>query len=52
MEVIDGKLQVRPYRDIIAEIQTKMKAYLGPGVTGQSIVDELIADRRAEAERE
>ncbi len=52
MEVVDGRLHVRPYRDIIAEIQTKMNAYLGPGVTGQSIVDELIADRRAEAERE
>jgi antitoxin PrlF len=41
MEVVDGRLQVRPYRDIIAEIQAKMKAYLGPNETGQSIVDEL-----------
>lgn len=49
MEVVDGKLQVRPYRAVIAEIQARMRKYLKPGV---SLVDELIAERRAEAERE
>lgn len=52
MEVVDGRLQVRPYRDVIAEVQARMRALLPPGVSAESIVDELIADRRAEAERE
>lgn len=52
MEVVDGKLQVRPYRDVIAEVQARMMALLPPGVSGKSVIDELIADRRAEAERE
>ncbi len=49
MEVIDGKLQVRPFRQVIAEIQARMREFLPPGV---SLADELIADRRAESERE
>jgi AbrB family looped-hinge helix DNA binding protein len=49
MEVIDGELHVRRYRDVIAKVQAQFRPYATPGV---SIVDELIADRRAEAERE
>jgi antitoxin PrlF len=49
MEVVDGKLHVRPYREVIAEIQTRMKAFLPAGI---SLADELIADRRAAAESE
>lgn len=49
MQVIDGELHVRPYRDVIAQVQAQFRQYAKPGV---SIVDELIAERRAEAERE
>lgn len=52
MEVVDGRLQVRPYRDVIAEVQAKMRGHLPPGVSGWDVVDELIAERRAAAERE
>ena len=52
MEVIDGRLHVRPYRDVLAEIQATMRAHLPPGVSGWDVVDELIAERRAAAERE
>jgi AbrB family looped-hinge helix DNA binding protein len=52
MEVVDGRLHVRPYRAVLAEIQAQFVAALPPGVTGASIVDEFIAERRAEAERE
>jgi AbrB family looped-hinge helix DNA binding protein len=49
MEVVDGRLHVRPYREVIAEIQARMKAFLPAGV---SLADELIAERRAAAETE
>jgi len=49
MQVIDGELHVRPYRDVIAQVQAQFRQYAKPGV---SIADELIAERRAEAERE
>lgn len=49
MEIVDGRLQVRPYRDVLAEVQERMKPYVIPGV---SIVDEFIAERRAEAAKE
>ncbi len=52
MEVVDGQLRIRPYRDVIAEVQARMRAHLPPGVTAASVVDDFIADRRAEAERE
>jgi antitoxin PrlF len=52
MEIVDGRLQIRPYRDVIADVQARMRAHLPPGVTGASVVDEFIAERRAEAERE
>ena len=49
MEVVDGELRVRSYRETLSRIQERMKPYVIPGV---SIVDELIAERRAEAEKE
>ncbi len=52
MEVVNGRLQIRPYRDVIAEVQARMRAHLPPGVSGWDVVDELIAERRAAAERE
>jgi antitoxin PrlF len=49
LEVVDGELRVRPYRDVLAEIQARLREYVPEGV---SLSEELIADRRAEAERE
>jgi bifunctional DNA-binding transcriptional regulator/antitoxin component of YhaV-PrlF toxin-antitoxin module len=49
MQVIDGELHVRPLRDVIAQVQTQFRRYAKQGT---SIVDELIAERRAEAEKE
>jgi antitoxin PrlF len=49
METVEGELRVRPYRDVLAEIQGRLRRYVPEGV---SLSDELIADRRAEAERE
>jgi antitoxin component of MazEF toxin-antitoxin module len=52
MEVVDGRLHVRSYREVLAEVQAKMRAHLPPGMSGWDVVDELIAERRAAAERE
>lgn len=49
METIEGELRVRPYRDVLSEIQGRLRTYIPEGV---SLADELIADRRAESERE
>lgn len=49
MEIVEGELRVRPYRDVLAGIQARLRKYVPEGV---SLVDELIADRRAEAEGE
>jgi AbrB family looped-hinge helix DNA binding protein len=48
MHVEDGELRVRGHREVIRRIQEQV-AKLRPGV---SMVDELIADRRAEAAKE
>ena len=48
METIKGELRVRPYRDVLAKVQARLRKYVPKGV---SLSDELIADRRAEAER-
>lgn len=52
MEIVDGSLRIRPYRDVIADVQARMRAQLPPGVSGWDVVDELIAERHAAAERE
>jgi AbrB family looped-hinge helix DNA binding protein len=49
MQVIDGELHVKPYRDVIAEVQAHLRPYIKPGV---SVVDQLIAGRRAEADQD
>jgi AbrB family looped-hinge helix DNA binding protein len=49
MEVVEGELRVRPYRDVLAGIQARLRKYVPEGV---SLADELIAERRAEAARE
>jgi len=49
MEVVDGVLRVRPFKAVLEEVRAMLRAEITPGV---SLVDELIADRRAEAERE
>jgi AbrB family looped-hinge helix DNA binding protein len=49
MELKDGKLHIRSYRDVIKGVQDRFRPYIPDGV---SAVDALIADRRAEAERE
>ncbi|MCW3837089.1 AbrB/MazE/SpoVT family DNA-binding domain-containing protein [Sphingomonas canadensis] len=49
MEVKDGELHVRPYREVLRRVQDRLRRYVPEGV---SLSDELIAERRAEAERE
>lgn len=49
METVKGELRIRPYREVVSEIQKRLRKYVPEGV---SVADELIADRRAEAERE
>jgi antitoxin PrlF len=49
METVKGELRIRPYRDALARVQAEIRKYIPEGV---SLSDELIADRRAEAERE
>lgn len=48
-EMHGDELRVRPARAALRQLQGKLKAYADPGV---SVADELIAQRRAEAERE
>lgn len=52
MEVVDGELRIRSFRETLARVQARFREHLPPGVTPGSIVDEFIAERRAEAERE
>lgn len=49
MRVVDGELRVLPTKGAIERIQAIVRRYVPEGV---SLADELIADRRAEAERE
>jgi AbrB family looped-hinge helix DNA binding protein len=49
MEAVEGELRIRPYRDVLAEVTASLREYIPEGI---SLSDELIADRRAEAERE
>jgi len=49
MEVVDGEIHVRPLRDAVARVQTRLRAFVPADV---SLSDELIADRRAAADRE
>ena len=49
IEAVEGELRVRPYRAAVARAQQIVRKYIPEGV---SLSDELIADRREEAERE
>jgi antitoxin PrlF len=49
IEVVDGEIRLRPWRQAIRRIQEIARPYV---VEGQSVVDELIAERRAEARDE
>ncbi len=49
METVDGELRIRAYRDVLADVRTRLRKYVPAGV---SLAEELIADRRAEATRE
>jgi antitoxin PrlF len=49
IEVVDGEIRLRPWRQAIRRIQEIVRPYV---VEGHSVVDELIADRRAEARDE
>ena len=49
MEMVDGELRVRSRDAALADIQRLVRSLVPEGV---SLVDELIADRRAEAAKE
>jgi len=49
MELVDGELHIRPYRDALSRVQARLKKYVPEGI---SLSDELIADRRAAADHE
>jgi AbrB family looped-hinge helix DNA binding protein len=47
----DGRYVIKPFTQVVREVQAEFRAMLPPGYTG-SLADELIAERRAEARRE
>jgi bifunctional DNA-binding transcriptional regulator/antitoxin component of YhaV-PrlF toxin-antitoxin module len=49
LDVVDGALRVRTMEQVIKDVQARVRKYVPEGV---SLVDELIADRRAEARAE
>lgn len=49
MRVVNGELHVRPLRDALARVQSRLHDHIPQGV---SLSDELIADRRAAARKE
>ena len=49
LEYRDGQLHVTPYSEVLRRVRERVRPYI---VEGVSVVDELIADRRAEAESE
>lgn len=49
MRVVDGELRVLPTKGAIERVRARLRPYLIPGT---SMADELIAERRAESERE
>jgi bifunctional DNA-binding transcriptional regulator/antitoxin component of YhaV-PrlF toxin-antitoxin module len=49
LEMVDGEIHVRPFRDAVPRIQARLREYVSET---ESVTDELIADRRAEAARE
>lgn len=49
IEVVDGEVHLRPLSAAVRRIQERTKAFIRPG---ESIVEELIAERRREAAAE
>ncbi|WEK45273.1 MAG: AbrB/MazE/SpoVT family DNA-binding domain-containing protein [Candidatus Andeanibacterium colombiense] len=49
MQVIDGELHIKPYRDVIAGVRERLRPFISEGA---SLADELIAERRAASEIE
>jgi antitoxin PrlF len=49
MEVVNGELRVRSFRETLNRVRERLRPYVPEGV---SLVDELIAERRAAAEKE
>ena len=49
MRVVDGELHVRPARDALARVQSRLRPYAHDGVL---LSEELIADRREAGSRE
>ena len=49
LEIVDGELRVIPFREVIRRVQEQ---FLRNAPSGGSQVDDFIAERRAEAERE
>lgn len=45
----NGSVRLRPLADVVAEVQAEVRRYVPPGT---SLSDELIEERRREAERE
>ena len=52
--VENGELRIRPVRTVLAEVQAKVSGLLAAAGVGPDTLlsDELIAERRAEAQRE
>ena len=51
VDQVDGRLVIRTYADVVREGQDQFRSMLPPGFD-RSLVDELVTDQRAEAERE
>lgn len=49
LEVVGGEIHVRPYRDAVSRIQARLREYVS---SDANLSDELIADRRADADSE
>ncbi len=49
VEVVGDEVHVRPLRDAVQRVQSRLRQYVPVGV---SLSEELIADRRAAADRE
>ena len=49
LELVDGEIHLRSQKAMLARVRARLRPYLEEGT---SVVDELIAERRAEAARE
>lgn len=49
LEIVDGELHVRPFRDAVSRIQARLREYVSADA---SLSDELISERRADADSE